>query len=198
MKIYAVIGVPGTGKTTIFKKLINNLNHKNGCFSKFVEEGIVKYHHWLQDNSIVFGVYTNKEDVFAGTDKLSMAVLPKIKEWFIANKDKDYNVYFEGDRLNSLDFFKDLLTQFPNDFYLFKTSCDKELMEERYKERGSNQSETFLSGRKTKVANIESAFKGIVELNNNVKEDIDKNVELLLNSGKDKSTLKLKKGKGLL
>jgi len=146
-KILAVIGRPGVGKTTLFRKFIE---HK-----EWEKQELVKLVPSLYNKELdlhILGKYEDGE-VFAGTDRMSMAVMPAAVEFV---KSVNSNIIFEGDRLTSSTFF-DLLSSLPDtDFQIFVITANEDLLSERYEERGSNQSETFLKGRNTKISNIQT------------------------------------------
>lgn len=146
-KILAVIGRPGVGKTTLFKKFIEG--------KEWEKQELVKLVPSLYNKELdlhILGKYEEGE-VFAGTDRMSMAVMPAAVEFVKTIKS---NIIFEGDRLTSSTFFDTLSTLPDTDFQIFVISANEELLTERYVERGSNQSETFLKGRVTKISNIQT------------------------------------------
>lgn len=145
--IVGVLGVPGTGKSTLMRKFLSNYKWEvvtpvpllNSLYSKELD-------------LYVFGKYEDGE-VFPGTDKLSMAVQP-VAQVFIKNSSS--NILFEGDRLTSQKFFNFLL-ELPESYVtLMILKTNQKTLNARYVERGSNQSETFLKGRETKISNVES------------------------------------------
>ena len=70
MKIIAIGGEPGCGKTTLVKRIIDNYKLE----PKYDSYKLVPY---LQKNNIyVLGKYEEGE-VFSGTDRMSMAVQPE-------------------------------------------------------------------------------------------------------------------------
>jgi broad-specificity NMP kinase len=147
-KITAIIGVPGTGKTTLMRKFM-------GCRSwtatKFAD---LVYGHIDSDNKLaIVGKYEEGE-VFAGTDRLSMAAQPAVMEW-LASYEGD--VIFEGDRLTGQKFF-DGLQALGCDVEIMVLHANPDVLKARYEERGSNQDEKFLQGRRTKIDNITSNF----------------------------------------
>jgi broad-specificity NMP kinase len=146
-KILAVIGRPGVGKTTLFKKFIED--------KEWEKQELIKLVPSLYNKKLdlhILGKYEDGE-VFAGTDRMSMAVMPAAVEFV---NTVNSNIIFEGDRLTSSTFF-DLLSSLPDtDFRIFVITAKEELLSERYEDRGSNQSETFLKGRVTKISNIQT------------------------------------------
>ena len=102
----------------------------------------------------VLGKYEDGE-VFAGTDRLSMAVQPAVQEWIASH---NCNVLFEGDRIFNQSFLEFAMSLPDTDLQIVFLSAPKTVLEQRYKDRGSDQSEQFLRGRETKYNNLLSNF----------------------------------------
>lgn len=138
-RIIAIGGEPGTGKTTLIKKVKDNYS------TIPFKYGLVRGEYDKERGIYFIGIYDGS--TFEGSDKLSMAVnkdFLKFLEYL-----KDGVVVFEGDRLFNASLF---LKEYSFDIYVLTAS--KSTLEERYKERGSNQTETFLKSRRTKIKNI--------------------------------------------
>jgi broad-specificity NMP kinase len=149
-KIVAVGGQPGTGKTTLFRKYMNDKTWKNVEPAKLVS---AMYNEEL--DLYILGKYQEGE-TFAGTDRLSMAVQPSLQEWL---KTHTSNILFEGDRVFNQSFLEYCM-ELPNtELVVTYLKAPKQLLEQRYKDRGSDQSEQFLRGRETKYSNILSNFE---------------------------------------
>lgn len=147
-KLLAIIGAPGTGKTTLMRSW---MERRSWVTDRPVD--LVDSH--VSEDVRVLGKYAN-EDVFGGTDKLSMAVQPKAVEYL----DNPSRVtVFEGDRLTSIKFFEAAQSK-GFEIKIIQLTVSDEVREERYKERGSEQNETWLNGRLTKVKNVSNAFSG--------------------------------------
>lgn len=144
-KILSIIGVPGSGKSTLVKRFIKSLS--------WVEAEPVKLLRCMYNeanNLYLLGVYAEGE-TFPGTDRLSMAVQPAAQEFITSS---NANFIFEGDRLGNKSFL-DFIIGLPNtDFNILSLVVDDTLLQDRYKERGSNQTEKFLKSRHTKIANL--------------------------------------------
>ena len=110
--------------------------------------------HYVSGDLIVLGVYPDDE-VFGGTDKLSMSIAPQVVEFLDANEDKI--IIFEGDRLNSKKFFQTVLDKGWN-LKIVALDVSQEERERRYAERGSDQDPTWLAGRISKVENVVKEF----------------------------------------
>ena len=170
MSIVGICGVAGTGKTTIMKE-----------FLKETDDWII-----IKPEPLLDSLYSKKLDCYVlgkyspyydkapvgyaeGTDRLSMAVQQNALTFFTSLKS---NCIFEGDRLSNLSVFHHIIgTGKPCMFVMLQSN----LLEQRYKERGSNQSMKFIKGRFTKYSNIEGDFKirqHLKVFNNNKTEDI--------------------------
>jgi len=144
MKVIAIGGEPGSGKSTLMKKLIEVFEVE----PKYNEVKLVPY---LQKGNVyVLGKYEEGE-VFSGTDRMSMAVQPEVIK-FLSTLPSDAVVLYEGDRLFTASFLEHCLDMY--DLNIIYLQTKKEVRQERYKDRGSDQNETWLQGRETKIANI--------------------------------------------
>ena len=149
-KILCLIGEPGTGKTTLFRKFMEKYS-----WEKREEVKLVNTMYSSEIDLHIIGKYEDGE-VFAGTDKLSMAVMPEAIKFV---QETSSNVMFEGDRLTSTKFFDSLLSLKDTEVKIIVLTVPQETLNERYLERGSEQSDTFLKGRKTKINNIRGNFE---------------------------------------
>jgi len=148
MKVIAIGGEPGCGKTTLMKRIIEDIKPE----PKYNEFKLVPY--LQKDNIYILGKYEDGE-VFSGTDRMSMAVQPEAIK-FLAYLTKNSILLFEGDRLFTASFLEHCVNLYDTSLIYLKT--DRSIRQDRYKERGSNQNETWLAGRETKVSNIMSNF----------------------------------------
>lgn len=159
-KIIAVGGQPGTGKTTLFRKYMEGKDWIVGEPAKLVSAS------YNADRDLyILGKYEEGE-TFAGTDRLSMAVQPPLQEWIASN---NCNILFEGDRVFNQSFLEFCMGLPDTDLQVVYLKAPKDLLEQRYKDRGSDQSEQFLRGRETKYSNLLSNFElmpYITEFNN--------------------------------
>jgi hypothetical protein len=153
MKIVGLIGVPGTGKTTLTRAWMKQ--HASD-WQRAEPRKLVTCEYSPSRNTYILGKYDEGE-VFAGTDKLSMSVMPEAKI-FLKECDKSTNIFFEGDRLGSASFFEYIMDLPKVELHILKLQADSRTLSIRYSERGSNQSEQFLSGRETKISNICNNF----------------------------------------
>jgi dephospho-CoA kinase len=144
MKVIAIGGNPGSGKSTLMKRVIEYYTP----VKKYDEFKLVPY---LQNNKIyILGKYDEGE-VFSGTDRMSMAVQPEAIK-FLASLPADSIVLYEGDRLFTASFLEDCAEKY--ELKIIHLSTSVEVREDRYKERGSNQNVTWLQGRESKINNI--------------------------------------------
>lgn len=171
-KIIALGGVPGSGKTTLMKRLIEQFDFE----PHYSDVQLVPY--LRDDNLFLLGKYEDGE-VFGGTDKMSMAVQPHALN-FINSLDAAIIIY-EGDRLFGTSFLEELMAA-GHEVKIFILDVDKNLLADRYAARGSNQNETWLAGRHSKVNNIRSNLEWldiITILPHNTEADTDNAVEVL-------------------
>jgi cytidylate kinase len=164
MRIIAIGGEPGSGKTTLMKEIIEHY----GVEPKYEAFKLVPY--LQKDNIYILGKYEEGE-VFSGTDRMSMAVQPEAIK-FLATLPNNSIVLYEGDRLFTASFLEHCLSNYELEIIYLAT--EKETRKQRYKERGSEQNETWLQGRETKISNIMSnmvlMFNTIKFQNNNKEE----------------------------
>lgn len=182
MKVFYLIGLPGCGKSTVMKGLMEQLGKE---WRQERVTDLLDVHLSRNDNYCILGKYEEGE-TFSGTDRLSMAVAPKAIEWI---KNKPYNViYGEGDRLNNKGFFEAC----GDDLTIVHLTVSDEERQRRYEERGSNQPEKFIQTVRTKVKNIVEEFgpkqtlfgdeEGcIVEFKHETPEDTAKIIDFLIN-----------------
>lgn len=164
MRVIAIGGEPGAGKSTLMKEILSKLD----WVEKYSTHKLVPYLRC--GKYYILGKYEEGE-TFSGTDRMSMAVQPEAIK-FLATLDKDAVVLYEGDRLFTASFLEHCVENYDLEIVYLET--DKEVREERYKERGSNQNETWLQGRMTKIANILSNMTlmfNVIKFKNNNKED---------------------------
>lgn len=149
-KIVAVGGRPGTGKTTLFRKFMEQLEWEKVEPAKLVSAMYNKKH-----NLYILGKYDDGE-TFAGTDRLGMSCQPNVTEFI---KNSNSNFLFEGDRLTNGKFYNFLIDLPETEFKIVIIHAKESTLTQRYSDRGSNQSETFLKGRDTKISNILTNFE---------------------------------------
>ena len=136
--------------------------HRHLSTGKF---GLVSYERWASMSAeatvdewptvFTMGIYEPGEP-FPGTDKLSMAVQP-VAVKFCKRVADSQHVLFEGDRLTTASFLEAIK---PMGLKLFVCEVKCELRTERAEIRGaSNQSDSWLKGRQTKLQGIMERFE---------------------------------------
>ena len=164
-KVIAVGGVPGTGKTTLFRKFMEDKTWE------IVEpKKLLPALYCSELDLYILGKYEDGE-IYAGTDRLSMAVQPVAQEFVEGTTS---NILFEGDRLTNSKFYNFLLKLPNTEVKFIILTTFKDILQDRYTSRGSNQSEVFLKGRDTKIENITSNFEymdTIIEFRNNTMQE---------------------------
>ena len=144
IKVIAIGGEPGAGKSTLMWKLIDRLQPE----AKFAEYKLVPYHQ--KDNIYILGKYEEGE-TFSGTDRMSMSVQPEAIK-FLDTLPNDSVVIYEGDRLFTQSFLEHCHEHHNLQIIYLQTTKEERII--RYAQRGSNQNETWLAGRESKVSNI--------------------------------------------
>lgn len=173
IKIIAIGGEPGAGKTTFMREIIKRINP----VPKYDEFKLVPF--LQKDNIYILGKY-EEDSIFQGTDRMSMAVQPAAVKFLDSLSDNSV-VLYEGDRLFNNSFLEHCDGKFDLSIIYLKT--DKETRQARCKDRGSEQNETWLNGRETKVKNILSNltfFLTIQSLRNNTYEEQENNVKVVM------------------
>jgi broad-specificity NMP kinase len=148
-KLIAVGGQPGTGKTTLFRKFMEGKDWIDVAPVKLVNAS-----YNIERDLYILGKYEEGQ-VFAGTDRLSMAVQPPLQDWIASH---NCNILFEGDRIFNQSFLEFAMGLPDTELQVVYLKAPKEILEQRYKDRGSDQSEQFLRGRETKYSNLLSNF----------------------------------------
>ena len=149
-KIVAVGGQPGSGKTTLFRKFM-----EGKTWEKVEPKKMLPALYCKELDLYILGKYEDGE-TFAGTDRLSMAVQPVAQEFVTETTS---NILFEGDRIFNQSFLEFVMGQNQTDLQVVYLKVPDSTLKERYIERGSDQSETFLKGRATKYNNLLSSFE---------------------------------------
>tara|TARA_R100001460_G_scaffold29165_1_gene58102 strand:- start:351 stop:866 length:516 start_codon:yes stop_codon:yes gene_type:complete len=154
-RIIAIGGVPASGKTTLMRQIIKRYMPLTTFKYKLVQ-GLYNKKH----NLYIIGIYNN--ELFSGTDRLSMAVQPCFIE--LTKKIKKGIIIFEGDRLFNQSLFD-------------KVRCEKivlqtqqNIIKQRHIDRQDTQTQKFKKAKQTKIKNI--VDKNVVTLfdNNNIED----------------------------
>lgn len=159
MKIIAIGGEPATGKTTLMRGVLEIMGPKN-----FVpwQYKLVRGHLSMVNRLLILGLYDDAQ-TFAGTDRLSMGVMPdavgmlaEFGELFPGRADQ-MTILFEGDRLFNAKFLAACGTIAETMPIVLTTSA--EAKKERHEKRGDNQTEKWLKSRETKLRNIQKEIR---------------------------------------
>jgi adenylate kinase len=164
MKIVGLCGVPGTGKTTIMRELMEGYTYN------IVKHGTLEYMACYNNTNrpFVLGKYTG--DMFDGTDKLSMAVINDAEGWLSQNNRPDVHVLFEGDRLWCPRFVNFIINELKAEFFFIYVLIDTPTLVKRHTERaavGQRQDTKFIVSRHTKYKNLIGMFPGIFQKRTN-------------------------------
>lgn len=157
-KVIAVAGEPGTGKSTLFRKLIEEFMQRSQMLP--TAAGLAVGEMYPSANVIVLGTYAPAHD-FPGTDRLSMAAQSHCIEYITSlsksNSARDITLLFEGDRLSNISFFEALQSRGVL-FEIYVITAPEAVLAERRAARGSNQKPAFLKGRATKLKKLQERF----------------------------------------
>jgi hypothetical protein len=190
-RVTAVVGEPGTGKTTLVRQYMALSGAQYGVWKgpyQGVGERLVRF-HTDGDRRFVVGVYDPswKEDdsraKFAGTDRLSMAVQPSFLRWMTlpCNRPEDASFLFEGDRLGSVACLQELAA-LGHDVRVVHLTCAGSELERRREHRGDAMSSAFLKGRRTKVQRVVDHFAPLgrcVTFASDIRSDWDRALDRL-------------------
>lgn len=160
MKILAVIGVPGVGKSTLMLKVLEGL--PQGQRHRY---GLLDYtEHQVGDKSVFVLGYYEPGQPFGGTDRLSMSVQPNAEEFLRSQADSfsDNTIIFEGDRLCTQTFLDACVDVAGPQVKLLFCRADSAVIHGRRQARaeqtGKAQNDQWLAGRVSKVDNLFKAF----------------------------------------
>lgn len=160
MKIIGIGGEPATGKSTLMRAFMAQFLNP---WTRFKNGLVIGHINW--DCKVgVLGSY-EPDQVFPGTDRMSMAAQPKVCMWLeeanrLSATSDGWTWIFEGDRLftpSMLDFIRNHIKTDHAHVFLVLEASD-EAKAQRHKERRDNQPETFLKAKATKIANIKAKF----------------------------------------
>jgi dephospho-CoA kinase len=157
--VIALGGEPASGKTTLLKRIRKNFPN----LTQF-KSGLVRGEYCPYNKVYFVGVFD--DTMFEGTDKLSLSVQPSFIE-FVRNT-PDAKIVYEGDRLFNASVFEQLRS------VIFILELSPSIHKARHAQRGHEQNETFLKGRKTKIENTKNTFNHTI-LHNDYEKDIEIN-----------------------
>lgn len=169
-KLIAVGGQPGTGKTTLFRKFMEDKE-----WIQCEPAKLVSAMYNVKLDLYILGKYEEGE-TFAGTDRLSMAVQPPLQEWIKSNNS---NILFEGDRVFNQSFLEFSMGLPDTDLQVVYLKAPNDVLKQRYADRGSDQSEKFLKGRETKYSNLLSNFELMPYITEFVNTNLEEQAKVL-------------------
>jgi adenylate kinase family enzyme len=153
MKVIGLIGEPAAGKSTVMRKLLERFGPSN-----VIKEGLVVHTVYPEGKVVVAGIYD--EQVFSGTDRMSKACGPKVREWLTeANANPDYDgwtYYWEGERYSNSKFFDFFFNECP-DVTVYFLRADEKTLNERNNAR-SQQNDSWRKGMRTRMSNLRNGY----------------------------------------
>lgn len=158
-KVIYIAGVPASGKTTLFKRIRERFFTCSSEFKSGKARGIQSDCGRFK----MLGVFDGS--TFEGTDRLSMTVIGDAIA-YIKGLDEGGRcvVFVEGDRLFNFRFLQETKAS------VILIDASPDVLERRHRERGDNQTPTFLQSRRTKVENFARKY-GLRRAYNNTPED---------------------------
>lgn len=185
VRVVGIGGEPASGKTTLMKNVIGEWSD-----GRAVKVGLVEAIQYKRERVIVIGDY--EPGRFAGTDRLSMGVMPDAKKFLrlvCANRVfEGYTLLFEGDRLFCgawMEFVEGVVGK--ERAHWIVLVADRAAIAERHANRRDTQTMTFLKGRRTKYERLAALYE-VRTLRNDNAEDLERNILVLkelLSLGKD-------------
>lgn len=162
-KVIFIAGVPASGKTTLFKRIREALFANPTEFKHGKARGVQSENGHYK----MLGVFDGS--TFEGTDRLSMTVIGDAIDYIKSLEQLPTRsvVFVEGDRLFNFRFLQETRAS------LILLDATPEVLAQRHKERGDNQTETFLQSRRTKVENFATKYR-IGRAYNNTPEDAER------------------------
>ncbi|MGH7744799.1 MAG: P-loop-containing protein [Candidatus Dormibacteria bacterium] len=153
-KLIAIGGQPATGKTSMMKRFMA----ETADWQKQEPEKLVVAMYSANQNLYVLGDFSDPDEKFPGTDRLSMAVQPNAIKFLQSTTS---NILFEGDRLFTASYLEaaaDLADAGQLDLKIWVIVADPQIVAQRHIDRADTQGEQFLKGRITKYSNIQSSL----------------------------------------
>jgi len=189
MKVIAIGGYPGSGKSYIVKKLIQLIEVLHGSLWTWEEHKPQEFPSVLytqNSNLIIMGTYKENE-LFPGTDRLSMGVQPSFQKFLLSKKEEGVTILFEGDRLFNGATIR-FLYENKIPYQVVIISAEQATVNKRRQAR-SEQNETWRKGRQSKVDNIARQCPNKIVLPNNSELESEQAVEILISVlGEDNGT----------
>lgn len=154
MRILAIQGAPGTGKSTLLKSMLPLL----GKYT-LEERGLVKYMEF--EGAVVLGYYEEGQ-LFGGVDRLAMNVQEDALNFLHSapTRQPDKAIIWEGDRLSNAEILR--MARKVGELRFVELRTSPEILQERRETRsqlaGKSQNEIWVRGRESKVLNLSNAF----------------------------------------
>ncbi len=174
MKVIAIGGLPATGKTMLVRQLLADY----GKPIPQLKIGLTAGYYDKEADFFILGIYN--DDIYSGTDKLSMAAQKEVQKFlaYLSQNRPNTTVLFEGDRLFNVKFF-DFIKSQGAELHIFVLDARKQEIDFRHENRKDNQNEKFIKGRATKLDNIRQVHKVEILPNENL-FDLKQNSEAIL------------------
>jgi len=175
MNITLIGGEPCTGKSFLVRKI----KKEHSVSKQFEYKKLLKGY---RNNKIeIIGIYN--DELFDGTDRLSMAVQPVFLD-YLQQKKSNSHIIFEGDRLFKKSLIENLFRSEYN-FRIIILKASQKLKQYRHKSRKDNQTEKWLNSKKTTIENIQKSYR-YSEFYNENESDCKKIISYIMRKGLQK------------
>lgn len=177
-QVIGIGGLPATGKTSLMREIIAR------CGPSYDWQfNLLRGHTYDALPVTVLGIYDDGQ-TFAGTDRLSMAVLRDARR-YVWHYSRDagmrlHTILFEGDRLFTHKFVAGIRSLPSVDLKLYMLKAQPDVLAARHAAR-DRQGESWLAGRKTKLANLCQSFPDIQAVPSNNQADAAQALKTILN-----------------
>lgn len=148
-KVTVIIGEPASGKSTLMRMLLNR-----DAYIRLTPKWIPHY-VCAERSAVVLGDYDGANQMYPGTDRMSMAVQPRALSFIAASTHRKF--IFEGDRLGNMSMIEQLVAA-GYDVQVIRLLVTGDIRAARGRLQGRTQDAKFLKSRETKMRNMHEAL----------------------------------------
>lgn len=145
-KMLFLAGEPGVGKSTVMKEFMQKFSPAWTVNKSFPLVPVM-----LPESGSIVVLGTYGDEIWGGTDRLSLSVQPKALEYV---RSTSSDIVLEGDRLFTQSFLRAVLEEGEVALRVILLNATDLAIRARHKKRGDTQSQVFIKGRRTKIIRI--------------------------------------------